>query len=341
MRILYVTDSRHGHRAWLDPSARHRVYHYADCLAANGCVVQVCHIEDLKPSTVGPAEHIIFHRPKWTSRFESALKICRQASAVLHADYDDLIFDTEYADFSPMFLNGNRPLAKVVEYFKNNFQAMSEFENILVSTRYLAQSIERLLPNIKTTVLPNSIPRLFSLPDSKNAESEWFTIGYFPGSNSHEHDLCLIAEALAFTLNNHDKCRFVVAGKLDKEALTARGIDAFYLPYMDYSKYLKLLSKVDLSIAPLENNPFNQAKSAVKLIESTVVGTPILVSDNPDMQDHRNSLSTVIDEPDGWTDAFRSALNQRHNLKPQRSGGNGFSVQDRFPILQQHLQCAA
>ncbi len=343
MRILYVTDSRHGHRAWLDPSARHRVYHYADCLAANGCSVQVSHIEDLSRSLVTQAEHIIFHRPKWTRRFESALRLCRQSSALLHADYDDLIFDTDYADFSPMFLNGNRPLVKVVEYFKNNFLALSEFRHILVSTRYLADSISRLLPAAKVTVLPNSIPRLFKSPQLKKPDSEWFTIGYFPGSNSHGHDLKQITEPLVATLKKNKKCRFIVAGKLDSESLKAQGLDALFLPYMDYNKYLKLLSMVDLSIAPLEDNPFNQAKSAVKLIESTVVGTPILVTDNQDMRDHENRLSTLIKDPTAWTAAFESTLNKNERRRGACNDAIAvdFAAQARLPILRHHLQCAA
>ena len=134
-----------------------------------------------------------------------------------------------------------------------------------------------------------------------------------------------------------------MAGKLDSELVRARGVESVCLPFMDYNKYLDLLSRVDLSIAPLERNPFNEAKSAVKLIESTVVGTPILVSENQDMRDHNNQLSTLVKDNDDWADVFDTALRDKQGVQSDAgfTPAEEFSVQARLPILQQHLTCAA
>lgn len=343
MQILYVTDSRHGHRAWFDPSARHRVYHYADGLTASGCYARVAHVENITPSLVRSVDHIIFHRPKFTGRFEVALKICRQSQAVLHADYDDLIFDSDFAEFSPMYLNGNRPLSKVTEYFERNFEAAVKFDNFLVSTRYLSICLKKCIPGARVTTLPNSLPRHFKPVERKQPLPERFTIGYFPGSNSHGHDLNMIGDALASFLHKSKQCRLVIAGQFNKDEIKNAGLEAELLPYMDYRKYLSLLSMVNVSIAPLEKNPFNEAKSAVKLIESVAVGTPILVSENPDMVDHHNSLSTIVEKPSDWELTLHRSMDQAlaSGKLVDEALRSKYSVFNRLPLLEEHLQCAA
>lgn len=342
VKILYVTDSRHGHRAWFDPSARHRVYHYADGLAADGYRVRVVHIENITSSVAHNFDHIIFHRPKFTQRFKTAFEICKQTRAVLHADYDDLIFNADFAEFSPMYLNGNRPLQKVKEYFQHNYQAAEKFDHFLVSTRYLSTQLKKCFPEAHITTLPNSLPRGFSAPEQKPTSADNFTIGYFPGSNSHGHDLNMIGDVLAEFLDQSTQCRLVIAGQFNREDINNKRLEVEQLPYMDYRKYLALLARVDVSIAPLEDNPFNLAKSAVKLIESVSVGTPILVSDNPDMVDHQNSLSTIVKDTSYWSEALNRVKEKSVvSGKPKDKALAGrYLVTDRLPVIEDHLKCA-
>lgn len=343
VRILYVTDSRHGHRAWQDPSARHRVYHYADAMAASGFDSRVVHIDDVNSALLVNTDHVIFHRPKMTERFKRAYDSCVQSAAVVHADYDDLIFDASVAEHSPLYLNGNTPLSRVVEYFGRNYQAAMLFDNILVSTRYLEDWFAKLNSGARVSVLPNVLPRLFEVPASVRTSSDYFTIGYFPGSNSHGHDVKMIKDAMTGILNRFRNSRFVVAGRLNKTELGLDHPRIEFLPYMDYSKYLSLLSAVDLSIAPLEKNLFNEAKSAVKLIESAAAGTPILVSANQDMIDHSNTLSTIVESANDWEPALDCAINNRRAISHGEATEHAvqYSVQNRLTILQSHLLCAA
>ena len=343
VHTLYVTDTRHGHQGWLDPSARHRVYHYADGLAAAGYRVQVAHIESVTATLANSVDHIIFHRPKLTSRFVTAFESCRRSRAILHADYDDLIFDSEFAQHSPLYLNGNRPLSKVVDYFQHNQQAAERFDHFVVSTRFLADHLKKTHPQALVTTLPNSLPRLFNPPVKKSVKNDIFTIGYFPGSNSHGHDLNMITDALIEFQSRNPKSRMVIAGQFNMADIKSPGLVVEQLPYMDYDRYLGLLSKVDVSIAPLESNPFNLAKSAVKLIESVAVSTPILVSPNPDMEDHNNSLSTIVKSPADWAPALEAVVANDHgiDIRSDITGASQYCVSSRLPILEGHLRCAA
>lgn len=346
--VLYVTDTRHGHSAWHDPSARHRCYHFAEALVSESFRASVVHIEQLTAKLVSQFQHVIFHRPKTSKRFCRAVDLCGRGDVQIHADYDDLIFIPNLASSSPLYINGNRPLHKVEAYFSDNREALSRFDNVIVSTRVLASHIISEFPDTSVTVLPNSLPRLFQEPPAANArvsrprDSE-FTIGYFPGSNSHAHDMEMIQGALEHVLKAVPGCRLVVMGRMERADLPASNDSVKLKPFVDYNRYLDQLAQVDLSIAPLQRNIFNDAKSAVKLIESVAVGTPILTSDNPDMQDHGNAMSAVVKTDDDWADMLLKCVQGTagFDCSAKEQLQHAYSVTSRLPILKNAMGVAA
>lgn len=52
-----------------------------------------------------------------------------------------------------------------------------------------------------------------------------------------------------------------------------------HIPFTSYENMLNLYSEHDLSIIPLDNNPFNNAKSNIKYIEAASQGVPVLARD--------------------------------------------------------------
>jgi glycosyltransferase involved in cell wall biosynthesis len=318
----------------------------------------VVHIERLTEKLVGQFQQVIFHRPKFSKRFLRAIEICNLRQVEVHADYDDLIFVPTLASSSPLYINGNRPLNKVEAYFSDNRDALSYFDSVIVSTRALASHIKSEFPVKFVTVLPNSLPRLFQEPSVADppgtgaggagarvtgALNSEFTIGYFPGSNSHAHDVDMIRDALDNVFTAVPNCKLVVMGRMERGDLPLLADSIELKPFVDYNRYLDQLAQVDLSIAPLQNNIFNNAKSAVKLIESVAVGTPILASDNPDMRDHSNAMSAVVKDDAGWTDMLLKCVQGEAGFdcseKEQLKGA--YSVTSRLPILKDLIGFAA
>lgn len=342
LRVLYVTDNRHGHDAWHDPSARHRCYHYADALNASASgTADVVNVRRINRKLLARYDHVVFHRPKKSRRFCEALRLCEHSDAILHADYDDLIFEPELAEYSPLFINGNRPISAVKQYFIDNMEALLCFDSFLVSTRMLASRLQSISPDASITVLPNSLPRLFRQPRLNDRDEGVFTIGYFPGSNSHTHDFDSVREALALTLEKYRCCRLMIAGQLSLDKATESMAQVIKIPFSGYNKYLELLRNVDVSMAPLESNVFNDCKSAVKLIESCAVGTPLIATHNDDMQDHTNALSYLVKEPDQWGYALEEVVCGELITAPvetvAQQAAVEFGVQSRLPVLERHL----
>lgn len=346
MRILYVTDTRHGRNAWQDPSARHRCYHFADALGRqHNRVADVVNIRKLSRTIASAYDHIIFHRPKKTSRFISAFNAATIAGCVLHADYDDLIFEPSLAGCSPLYINGNRPLMAVEKYFTANRDALVKFDNVLVSTRALARRAMAANPLAAICVLPNSLPRLFSKPIRQTCTAGRFTVGYFPGSNSHGHDFDGVRDVLCDVLARHRNSRLLIVGKLSLDRQLKKNESVFTIPFSNYNRYLELLANVDVSIAPLERNPFNDCKSAVKLIESCAVGTPIIASGIDDMIDHKNPLCRIAENREHWMSTIEDEIKSSTIDKPENVQKNvvsaqltgRFGVLSRLPIIEQHL----
>lgn len=339
--VIYLTDTRYGQRAWQHPSARHRCYHYADGILSLGGNAAVYPLERINSDVLDGFEHAIFHRPVLNKRFEHAVSCCRRAGLRLHADYDDLIFHPDFAGYSPQHIDGGKELGKIQRQFEDTFKAAKHFKSFLVSTAYLAGKIHQLFPAAICTVLPNGLPRIFHAPDSAGKHSTMPTVGYFPGSRGHGEDFKSISVVLEELLNTD--VRLLIVGRMNQEDYKHLP-NVKHIPFVNYTEYLRLLSLVDVSIAPLLDNEFNQSKSAVKLIESVSVGTPIVASKNQDMCDHDNELSWLVNGEQQW----RSALQETTNITSAdcRKSLVGdlqkrFSVNARLTVMQSHLEGVA
>jgi len=345
--VLYLTDTRYAQRAWHHPSARHRCYHYADVLLSDGGNSQVLPLEFATRELVEKYENVVFHRPEWSKRFEHALKHCREASVRMHADYDDLVFHADFAKYSPSYINGGRPLAKVEQQFNNTHKAAKCFDSFLVSTAYLCEKLQSVFADATVSVLPNSLPAGFLPPLVKKKNGEMQTIGYFPGSRGHGKDFISVLPALKEVVGTGT--RLLIVGRFDSEDCSDLE-NVVQIPFAGYSDYLKLLSHVDVSIAPLTDNTFNRSKSAVKLIESVSVGTNIVVSANQDMQDHDNALSGLVGMSDNVTgewvlslnDALHAsrAIDSEDRARQAATLADRYSVVSRMPRLLEHLRCS-
>lgn len=119
-------------------------------------------------------------------------------------------------------------------------------------------------------------------------------IVYGSGTNAHDVDFEEAAPAIARVLDRHPHARLRLVGTVAVPPCLDRHRDRVErLPATGFDEYLAILAAADVSIAPLVADEFNDAKSAIKYLEASIVGLPSVCSPRSAFAD------TVIDGVNG------------------------------------------
>jgi glycosyltransferase involved in cell wall biosynthesis len=129
----------------------------------------------------------------------------------------------------------------------------------------------RLLPNMMTA---NVAPR-------RHPPNPAFTKILWAGSPTHKNDLAIMAPAMRSVLQRHaGKVRFTCFGERLPEELSGCYDFIDLQDPVDFESYHDKIATIaaDFAIAPLEENAFNESKSAIKALEYASAGYPMLLS---------------------------------------------------------------
>ncbi len=211
---------------------------------------------------------------------------------------DDLL--TQIPDYSPM-------TNKVPDDVGTRIKlACSLADTLLVSSDVLATQCKNWHRNIK--VIPNRLSKTLwpqvqnAIPTEKKLRIGW------AGAGQHQADLLWIKPLVEQT---HHQFDWVFFGD-HPEGIDLNMIE-FHSPVnlLHYPAKLQQLG-LNLAIAPLVDNAFNAAKSALKLLEYGALGIPVLASDLPCYQ---NSPADLLpNQPKLWKDQLEAYDNDRQLL---------------------------
>jgi O-antigen biosynthesis protein len=152
-------------------------------------------------------------------------------------------------------------------------KALSLCDRLVVSTEPLARQYGKLCE--ETVVVPNRLEkrRWLDLRPGRRLDHKP-RVGW-AGAVGHLGDLMLIASVIEETAQEIDWVFFgMCPDRLRRHVAEYHE----WVPLDDYPSKLASLD-LDLSVAPLEDNPFNEAKSNLRLLECGVLGYPVLCSD--------------------------------------------------------------
>ena len=170
------------------------------------------------------------------------------------------------------------------------------------TTPRLANEIREFTKNVY--VIPNAIDYDYYYWNLPKKDDGFVRIG-FNGGASHYYDLKLVEGIGKWIIEEFDNTKFVLGG-YDSRMLNPNpnlllysdGPDNVWTQYKEVlfgnnydlnridilrteqvDSYPMLYKDVDILIAPLKNNKFNQSKSELKLIESSAYSIPVIASD--------------------------------------------------------------
>ncbi|MDT2686673.1 rhamnan synthesis F family protein [Enterococcus gallinarum] len=230
------------------------------------------------------ASHIIIYRAPYDDRLVELIRLARKYHKPVLYDIDDLVIDTKYTDQLTYVQN----LSKVE---KNNYDSgvISYKKMMLLCDGAIAStgSLKNELFNYQKTVLLNrnlANQELVKLSQAaiknKTHNNEKVKIGYFSGSITHNENFELIKPAILKILEIYPQVELHLVGHLDiPKEMEKFDSQLVIHPFVDWKELPKLISEINVNLAPLVQSVFNEAKSEIKWLEAALVQVPTLASD--------------------------------------------------------------
>ncbi|WP_334158410.1 glycosyltransferase [Oryzomicrobium sp.] len=256
-----------------------------------------------------------------SARHLKALEIYRQHSeALCIAEADDLI--TEIPRASPLYHVIGK---EAQDYFRRSLRIA---DRLVVTTEPLAAAYADLCQEVR--VAKNYLPgHLWNHLTPNRKRTGKPRVGW-AGSSSHRGDLALLDEIVKTLAKEVD---WVFFGACPQNMLpyvkeTIAGVS--------FDQYPGMLANMglDLAVAPLENNAFNECKSSLKLLEYGILGYPIVCSSSGAYRGDF-PVKRVSNTAKAWIAAIRERI---HDLDATRKEGETLQAHIRQHwMLEDHL----
>jgi GT2 family glycosyltransferase/glycosyltransferase involved in cell wall biosynthesis len=207
--------------------------------------------------------------------------------------------------------------------------ALALCDRLVVTTDYLAGQLQSLIQDIR--VIPNYLDAgtwNVQAPEIGFRKRRRLRVGW-AGANQHLGDLNLLAPVVRATFHEVD---WIFFGLCPPDIAPYASEIHDMVSFERYPQRLADLA-FDLALAPLADNPFNRAKSNLRLLEYGILGTPVICSD---IEPYRGApVVRLPEQPDLWIDAIRD-----YAKNPERVQADGRALENwvrRHWMLQEHL----
>lgn len=200
-------------------------------------------------------------------------------------------------------------------------------DRVVVTTEPIRAAIEKYAREVR--LIPNYLPGwVWNELRSERRVGPKPRVGW-AGAMQHAGDLALIREVVKAT---SEECDWVFFGMCPEEL---RPFVKEFHPFVPFEQYpAKLASlNLDLAVAPLEVNRFNECKSNLRLLEYGILGWPVVCSD---VMPYRGApVARVPNRPEAWLEAIRARI---HDLDAAQQEGEALQrwVREGW-MLEDHL----
>lgn len=200
-------------------------------------------------------------------------------------------------------------------------------DRVVVTTEPIRAAIEKYAREVR--LIPNYLPGwVWNGLKSERRAGPKPRVGW-AGAMQHAGDLALIREVVEAT---RDECDWVFFGMCPEEL---RPFVKEFHPFVPFEEYPAKLASLDLdlAVAPLEVNRFNECKSNLRLLEYGILGWPVVCSD---VLPYRGApVARVPNRTDAWLEAIRVRI---HDLDAAQKEGEALRqwVREGW-MLEDHL----
>lgn len=313
MTISFVSFSAKPESFLDDPSFRYRCDNLAYALNAQGINSKLEHIDSF--AVTADLSHVVFHRPRYSSRFRRIVRQLENQGITIIADFDDLVFDPAYLEFSPAVLNNIQPRRNIKRRLLSHFEALQYIRNVTVSTSELGRYVHATFPDAKICALQNYTHHDWPHKAVKPSADKRKVLTYFPGTRSHDRDFWQIEDVVAYFLSKNSGVQLLIIGPLNSRLLGVKSKQVRHLPKLPFTDYIQAASNSWVNLLPLEPTPFNQCKSAIKIIEAGSYNIPTISSPLSDAIRFCDTAASIAIDQQQWLQHLESFLNPKFYLQ--------------------------
>ncbi len=282
------------------------------------------------------ADAVVIQRdfPRHTDLYARVIQWADQTHKPVLYEIDDVLFD----------LPADHPEKGYFKPFEDAIaNGIRQAHAVITTTQPLAARLAQLNPN--AWVLPNYLDDQVWQVNQKPETSqpaEILSIGYMGGiTQTHLPDIMTLAQTLKNLLREHQgKIALHFWGLLPPEFNDLPGVcfhNQRFPNYKDFAHYFAE-QKMDLFLAPLIENQFNDCKSAIKFLEYSSLGVPGIYSGAAPYLDvvNHGENGFIADSPSDWQ-TYLHKLIEDPALR-QSVGMNAFNTVERLYLLSRHAQ---
>ncbi len=281
--VLYISGCPGGSRAY-------RCYNQAEDLAQYGIRAKVISQGNLsllwivKKFTI-----IIFQRAICDEHVRNVIAELKKQKKTILFETDDLVFDPAYIPFMHYYqFMGREEQSWYDNGIGRELLEDSSVAHCVVSTHYLAEAIRKKYPAKHIFISRNKLGvrqqedarRALAQKDFLRPSDGKIRIGYFSGSKSHDNDFETVSSVVLRILKENKNTVLMIVGHLKLSKIFDEVKDQVeYHSFVSLPKLPELILRCDINIVPLEiDNPFCQAKSALKFFEAGILEVPTIAA---------------------------------------------------------------
>ncbi|WP_161957504.1 glycosyltransferase [Slackia isoflavoniconvertens] len=344
--VLYINGCAYS----VPQPIRYRVDHQVEQLRAHGISARRIDAWNLNKDCVRTARVFIIFRCPYSDAIGDFIQLAKSLNKVVLFDIDDLVIDRFYTDQIP-FLDTLSPEDR--KGYDDGVDAMQKTmmlcDGVVTTTDALANELLKYHKNvcINRNVASDEMVYfseraiqerdLFPLQSrdevnrkdlkrwknakqrSESRDKTQVHIGYFSGSITHNDDFEAIVSPIKRIFESYPNVRLHVVGELTvPDGLKGYEDRIVAVPFMPWRRLPKLISEMDINIAPLVDSIFNRAKSENKWLEASLVKVPTIASNVGAFRDAIKSGEDgfLCDSEDDWFNAL-SLLIENEPLRKQ------------------------
>ncbi len=265
---------------------RYRVKHQIEQLFAGGIFSAEVPYTELKLEYVGNYRAFVFFRCPYTDIVGQFIDEAKRLHKLVLFDVDDLVIDksyTEEIEYIRSISDEQRSVYyKGIELIRKTLKLC---DIAITTTERLAKELKYYVPEVYINRNTAS-ERMILLSEKayveqiKKSRKDFIILGFFSGSITHDQDFNLILPALIKCMDVHKNVHLMIVGELTLPENLKPFMDRImYEPFVNWEKLPALIAKVDINLAPLKCDIFNEAKSENKWTEAALVRVPTIASD--------------------------------------------------------------